>query len=99
MKLAGIFQDLEHLYDFQTISYGGHFVFQNEAKIFQRQVFIAINIPCKFGEDIFINEWDIKVYAKTWWTDAHTDGRTHGRKAFYNLPTTAFSHRREIKMA
>ena len=27
-----------------------------EAKILQRQVFIAINIPCKFGEDIFINE-------------------------------------------
>ena len=56
MKLAGIFHDLEHLYDFQTISYGGHFVFQNEAKSFQRQVFIAINIPCKFGEDIFTNE-------------------------------------------
>ena len=56
MKLAGIFQDLEHLYDFQTISYGGHFVFQNEAKTLQRQVFIAINIPCKFGKDIFINE-------------------------------------------
>ena len=56
MKLAGIFQDLEHLYDFQTIGYGGHFVFQNEAKILQRPVFIAINIPCKFGQDIFINE-------------------------------------------
>ena len=56
MKLAGIFQDLERLYNFQKISYGGHFVFQNEAKIFQRQVFIAINIPCKFGEDMFINE-------------------------------------------
>ena len=56
MKLAGIFQDLEHLCDFQTISYGGHFVFQNEAKIFQRQVFIAINIPCKCGEDTLINE-------------------------------------------
>ena len=56
MKLAEIFQDLEHLYDFQTISYGSHFVFQNEAIIFQRQVFIAINIPCKFGEDIFISE-------------------------------------------
>ena len=52
MKLAGIFQDLEHLYDFQRMSYGSHFVFQNEAKIFQRQVFIAINIPCKFGEDM-----------------------------------------------
>ena len=56
LKLAGIFQDLEHLYDFRTISYGGHFVFQNEAKKFQRLVFIAINIPCKFGEDTFINE-------------------------------------------
>ena len=54
--LAEIFQDLDDLYDFQTISYGGHFVFQNEAKILQRQVFIAINIPCKFGEDFFINE-------------------------------------------
>ena len=56
MKLAGIFRDLEQLYDFQTISYGGHFVFQNEAKILESQVFIAINIPWKFGEDIFINE-------------------------------------------
>ena len=56
MKLAGIFRDLEQLHDFQTIGYGGHFVFQNEAKILHRQVFIAINIPCKFGEDIFINE-------------------------------------------
>ena len=65
MKLAGIFQNLQHLYDFQTIGYGGHFVFQNEAKIFQRQVFIAINVPLKFGEDIFINESDSKVYAKT----------------------------------
>ena len=55
MKLAGIFQDLEHLYDFETISYGDHFVFQNETKMLQRQVFIAINIPCKFGGDIFIN--------------------------------------------
>ena len=45
MKLAGIFQDFEHLYDFQTFSYGGQFVFQNEAKILQREVFIAINIP------------------------------------------------------
>ena len=56
MKLAGIFKDLEHLYDFQTIMYGGHFVFQNKAKILQRQVFIAINMPCKPDEDIFINE-------------------------------------------
>ena len=56
MKLAGIFQDLEHLYDFQTISYGGHFVFPKEAKILQRQIVIAINIPCKFSENICINE-------------------------------------------
>ena len=56
MKLAGIFQDLEHLYDFQTISYGGHFVFQKEAKILCREALIAINITCEFGEDIFINE-------------------------------------------
>ena len=28
---------------------------------FCSHVFIAINIPCKFGEDIFINELDIKV--------------------------------------
>ena len=26
------------------------------AKILHRHVFIAINILCKFGEDIFINE-------------------------------------------
>ena len=44
MKLGGIFQDLEHLYDLQTISYGGHFVFQNEAKLLHRQVFIAIKL-------------------------------------------------------
>ena len=36
MKLARIFLDLEYLYDFQTISYGSHFGFQNEAKILHR---------------------------------------------------------------
>ena len=80
------------IYDFQTISHGGHFVFQNEDKILHRQVFIAINIPCKFGEDFFINERDIKVFVKT----GRTDGLTHVRKVFYNLPTTAFGRRREI---
>ena len=30
------------------------------------------------------------------WMDGWTDGRTHVRKAFYNLPTTAFGRRREI---
>ena len=56
MKQAIIFQDLEHLNDFQTIGYGGQFFFQNEAKILQKHIFIAINIPRKFVEDIFINE-------------------------------------------
>ena len=56
MVLPGIFQNLEHLNDFQTTSYGSHFVFQNEDKILHRHVFIAINIPCTFGEDIFLNE-------------------------------------------
>ena len=56
MKLALIFHDLEHLYDFQTFSYGGHFLFQTEAKISHTQAFRAINIPFKFGEDIVINE-------------------------------------------
>ena len=48
MKLAAIFQDLEHLYDFQTIGYGGHFIFQIEAKILHSHVFKTINIPAKF---------------------------------------------------
>ena len=34
MRLAAIFQGLEHLNDFQTVGYGGPFVFQNEAKNF-----------------------------------------------------------------
>ena len=37
MKLAAIFQDLEHLNNFQTTSYVGYFVFQNEAKNLHRQ--------------------------------------------------------------
>ena len=32
------------------------FFFQNKAKILHRKVFIALNMPCKFGEDSFINE-------------------------------------------
>ena len=31
-------------------------LFFKMAKIVHRHGFIAINIPCKFGEDIFINE-------------------------------------------
>ena len=34
LKVAHIFPEFEHLNDFQTISYGGHFLFQNEVKIF-----------------------------------------------------------------
>ena len=56
MKLPAIFQDLEHLYDFQAIGYGSHFVFQNEAQRLHILVFIAINIAYKFTGDIFINE-------------------------------------------
>ena len=55
MKLSAIFQDLEHLYRIQKIAYGGAFYFQNEATNLHRHVFITINIPYIFGEDIFIN--------------------------------------------
>ena len=38
-------------------------------------------IPCKFGEDIFINKWYIKVHVKMWQmngqTDRQMDGCTH----------------------
>ena len=68
MRLAAIFQDLEQLYNFKTICYGGHFVFENEAKILHRHVFIAINILCKFGEDGRTYEWTDR------WTHAQTEG-------------------------
>ena len=35
--IAAIFHVLEHLYDFEIIGYGGHFVFQNEAEMVHRQ--------------------------------------------------------------
>ena len=41
---------------FKQLAMAAILFFQNEAKILQRQVFIAINIPCKFGKDIFTNE-------------------------------------------
>ena len=91
MKLAGIFQDLEYLYDFQRISYGGHFVFPNEAHILQKQVFIAINFPGNFVKiSLKMNEI-LKFMQKC-------DEGMDERKAFYNLPTTAFNRRWEIKM-
>ena len=63
MKLAAIFHVIEHLNDFQTIGYGSHFIFQNVKTLHGH--FIGINIPCKSGEDGFINEGDIKVCAET----------------------------------
>ena len=48
MKLAAIFQVLKNLndfHDFQTISYCGHFVFQNEAKMFHRQTICRPGLP------------------------------------------------------
>ena len=50
-----IYKLLQHVNDFRTIGYIGHFVFQYETKIVYRGVFVAIKIPCKFGEEIFIN--------------------------------------------
>ena len=54
MKLTAIFKVLELINDIQTIGYGSHVVFQNKDKRFYRQVFTAINILCKYGEDMFI---------------------------------------------
>ena len=48
MMLAAIFQNFEHLKDFQTISYGGNFVFQNEARIFHRQKICRPGLPRLF---------------------------------------------------
>ena len=53
-----------HINDFQIIGYGGHFCFSNRDQNFYRHVFIAINSYCKFGENMFINERDIKVCVK-----------------------------------
>ena len=39
INLAAIFQDLEYLNEFQTISYESHFIFQNDAKIFTGERF------------------------------------------------------------
>ena len=41
---------------FKQLAMAAILFLQNEAKILHRQVFLAINIPCKFGEDFFINE-------------------------------------------
>ena len=65
MKLGAIFQDLEHHMIFKQLAMAAILILKIRPK-FCRHVFIAINILCKFGEDIFINERDIiKVYVKT----------------------------------
>ena len=45
MMLAVIFQDLEHLNDFQAVGYGGHLIFQNEGKFFHRQNICTPGLP------------------------------------------------------
>ena len=41
---------------FKQLAMAEIFFFKMRPKILHRQVCIAINIPCKFGEDILINE-------------------------------------------
>ena len=65
MKLASIFKLLEHVNDFfEQLDMVVILLFKI-GKIFFRHVYIALNIPCKFGEDIFINGHNIKIYVKT----------------------------------
>ena len=60
-----IFQVLEHLNDFEIIGYGGHFVFQNKAKIFltkhlQARTFHGLSlhsktiVPKKTGQGLLL---------------------------------------------
>ena len=69
--------------------------FKMRAK-FCRHVCLATNIPCNFGQDIFINEYEILRLMKK--HDEWAHGRTHVQKAFYNLPTMAFGCSREMNM-
>ena len=55
---------------------GGHLVFQNEAKSYERHAFVDINLLCKFGEFMFINKGVMKLFIKR---DERTHARTHGR--------------------
>ena len=41
---------------------GGHLVFQNGAKSYERHAFIDINLLCKFGEFMFINKGVMKPF-------------------------------------
>ena len=49
---------------------GGHFVFQNEAKSYERHAFAAFKGLYKFGEFMFINKGVMKPFIKR-------DERTH----------------------
>ena len=63
---------------------GGHPVSLNQPKKIPRQVFPMTNLSCKFGSYNILR--DRKAFVKTWQTDA----RTHGQRAFYNLPYQAY---------
>ena len=41
---------------FKQLDMAAIMFFKMRLKFLHRQVFIAINIPCRIGEDIFINE-------------------------------------------
>ena len=56
--------------------YGGHLVFQNEAKSYERHAFVDINLLCKFGEFMFIKKGVMKFFIKR---DERTHARTHAR--------------------
>ena len=64
LKLATIFQDFSRLF-FKQLAMVAILFFKMRPNVLHRHVIIAINISCKFSEDIFINECDIKVYVKT----------------------------------
>ena len=50
--------------DFQKISMVALLFFKMKPNSFYKHVFITINIPYKFGEGVFINDQEIKVYVK-----------------------------------
>ena len=73
----------------ETVNFGsgGHFVFQNEAKNYERHAFVDINLLYKFGEFMFINKGCMKPFLKR---DGRTHARTHGHRVFYNLLFRAY---------
>ena len=79
---------------FKQLAMAAILFFKRRWKFF-RLTFTAINIPCKFGEDIFANELDMKVYVKMWRMDALTDALTYGRRFIISRPQPS-GHWREI---